>query len=97
MTTEELKLIVELIGQLGEISKEIFIWWLVINYVLKYMVVAILLGCVTYCTIYICRLIKACQNECVIVRELAKKAGVRPEHFYSPAALNQISEWIRNQ
>lgn len=37
--SEELKIIMETIGQLGQAGKEAFIWWLIVKYALHYFTV----------------------------------------------------------
>ena len=45
---EELKLIIEAINGLGENAKYAFIWWLIIDYILRYVFVSGTILCILY-------------------------------------------------
>lgn len=49
--SEELKIIMDTIGQLGQAGKEAFIWWLVVKYAMHYATVLIFV-CVAGLTIH---------------------------------------------
>lgn len=95
--TEELKIVMETIGQLGQAGKEAFIWWLVVNYVLHYLTVGFFISVTGFVITRIVRAVRTNQDECKIVAEVAIKAGVRPCNYYDRNEFATMYEWVRGK
>ena len=95
--TEELRIIMETIGQLGQAGKEAFIWWLVMSYLFRYLTVGFFIAILGFISCRIIAAVKGHQQECRIVSEIAQKAGVRPSCYYDREQYNKMFEWTRKQ
>jgi hypothetical protein len=95
--TEELKIIMETIGQLGQAGKEAFIWWLVVKYVLHYVTVVFVIGCFGFVVLRITKATKDYQDECKLVEELAQKVGVYRGYGITADNIREMQDWIRSK
>lgn len=53
MSTEEIKLITDLLSSLGANGKEAFIWWLLINYLAHYVTILLSIGVAGFVVIHV--------------------------------------------
>jgi len=95
--SEELKIIMDTIAQLGQAGKEAFIWWLLVKYVAYYFVVLAFFVAASACIFRIVQAVRTHQDECRIVAEVAVKCGVRQCCYYDRQELNKMFDWVRRQ
>lgn len=95
--TEELKIIMDALTQLGAHGKEAFVWWLIVKYVLHYATIGFFIATAGFVITRIVKAIRTHQDECRLVAELALKAGVRPCSYYDRQEFGRMYEWIRSK
>jgi hypothetical protein len=95
--SEELKIIMETIGQLGQAGKEAFIWWLLMKYLLHYATVGLFIVVAGFSLNRLISAIRTHQDECKLVAEIAAKSGVRPCNYYDRNEFGKMYEWVRAQ
>jgi len=92
--SEELKIIMDTIAQLGTAGKEAFIWWLLIKYALHYAVVLVFILCATLAIFKIAKEVRASQAESGIAERVAKAAGL--SYSRNAAGVSQCYKWIED-
>jgi hypothetical protein len=95
--SEELRIIMETIGQLGQAGKEAFIWWLVVKYVLHYATLCFFILVTGFVVFRIVSAVKGHHQECRIASEVALKSSVRPHLYYSNDEYDKMYDWVRKQ
>ena len=95
--SEELRIIMETIGQLGQAGKEAFIWYLIVKYVLHYATVCFFILVTGFVAFRIVSAVKGHQQECRIVSEVATKSGVRQSFYYTVDEYSKLYDLVRKQ
>lgn len=85
MNTDELKLVLETIGQIADGGTTAAIVWMVLHYVAPLLQTVIVVGGVAVGAVYIARIIAAANSWVQIGRNVATAYGATNAHFGSPS------------
>ena len=98
--SEELKIIMDTIAQLGQSGKEAFVWYLVIKYALHYFTVLTFIAAVSFVAVRIVNAVRACQDDTQVAMLVSEVSGVRESAYYGQFNRREISamrDWIRSK
>jgi hypothetical protein len=73
--TEELKIIMETIGQLGQAGKDAFMWWLLIKYGMSYLLGLVAVSVIGYVVFRIAKFVHFSSTDTDLVKRLCTKMG----------------------